>query len=156
MYTALRRRNDARLKEILVANTTGAMYTHESFTYKGVYYSTEQTQPRFKTNRLLPELQPAMDAFLADKKNVEYNEQPYIFGFFRRMLNVTSSIDDYLLILPECMHSALGPQRSQAWVDANGHFPREMTDEQIEAFKLDNQDWILKLKKRMILDLITV
>jgi hypothetical protein len=150
MYAPTHRRFEAKLKELLRTNTTAARYVHESFTYKGEYYSFEFTHPRFKTNRLLPELQPSMDEYLAEKKHLEYTEVPFVVGFFNKMLNASNSVHDYLQILPESLHSAI----YNLFLPAEFVLPREMTDEQVEAFKEAHKDWLLMLKKRMVLELV--
>lgn len=151
MYAPTKRRQDAKLQSIITTNTIRQKYEHESFSYKGEYYSFELKPPRFKTNRLLPELHASMDEYLAEAKHLEYNEKPYIIGFFTKMLNTSSSLLDYYELLPGCMHRPL----SQLNLDPVFILPRELTDEQVETFKLAHQEWIFLLKKRMVLDLVT-
>lgn len=152
MYAPLTRRFDATLKKILVDNTLASRYDHESFSYKGVYYSFEWTAPRFKTNRLLPELQARMDAYLQEKQEIEYTEKPYVLGFFNKVLNTSNSILDYYALLPDCMHPAL----TGLGYDTVTYTPRELSDEQVEQFQLEHAAWILKLKIRMVLDLVII
>lgn len=157
IYANVNRRQDARLLEIIrtnfqAANALTIQHTHESFSYKGAYYSFEQQHPRFKNQRLVPELQPVMDAFLAEKQLIAYTEMPYVFGLFTKVLNTSNSLLDYVELLPECMHLALRPFLD----DPSFVLPRELTDEQVDQFKLTNHDGLMKLKKRMVLDLITV
>lgn len=150
MYAPTGRRSDNRLKEIIVANTTKLGFPHESFSYKGEYYSFEAVAPRYKNQRLVPELHAVMDAWLADKKQLEYTEKPYIIGFFTKLLNISNSMADYYALLPGCMHRPL----TQLQVAQEFHYPRELTDEQVATFHAEHEAWILLLKKRMILDLV--
>jgi hypothetical protein len=152
MYAATNRRFDATLKSILVDNTLAGRFVHESFSYKGQYYSFELTVPRFKNQRLLPELHGRMDEYLAEKQKLEYYEQPYVFGFFTKMLNTSNSLLDYYALLPACMHPVL--QGMNLHIDSV--FPRELSDEQVEEFKLTHADWLMKLKMRMVLDLVII
>lgn len=153
MYAHVNHKANVRLQEIIVANTTGSRYLHQSFSYKGAYFSFELKPPRFKNQRLLSELRPAMDAYLAEKKELEYNEIPFVLGFFNKVLNASDSMTDYLKLLPECVHRAVEPFMDIAWI--SWHLPSTLSDAQVEAFQLEHQDWIMLLKKRMVLDLLT-
>lgn len=152
VYTATKRRFDTKLREIITTNSVDSRFTHHSFSYRGEYYSFEVEVPRFKTQRLLPELHPSMDAWLAAKKELEYFEVPYVAGFFNKVLNASNSVLDYRAILPDWLHPTLDAMNiPEALI-----LPREMTDEQVEQFKETNAAGLLMLKKRMVLDLVTV
>lgn len=150
MYAPTERRNEKKLHNLIVENSTRAGYNHLSFSYKGEYYNMEITQLRYKTQRLVPELQSSMDEYLAEKKHIEYTEKPYIIGFFNKMLNTSNSVLDYYQLLPGCIHRPL----AQLNLPPEYILPREMTDDQVEAFRLEHAKWILMLKKRMVLDLV--
>lgn len=152
MYLAVNRSFKERLLAILQRNTVDCVYPHQSFSYKGVYYSFELVAPRFKTQKLLPEFHPAMDELLTEQKRIEYTEKPYIFGFFNKVLNASNSINDYYRLLPECVHD---PIRTVVQVTDLISYHTELSDEQVEQFQLEHQSWILQLKSRMVLDLIT-
>lgn len=151
VYAPTERRFKKQLLDIITTNCVKAGYfNHHSFSYKGEYHSFELTTPRFKTQRLVPELHPSMDAYLADKHHLEYTEKPFILGFFNRVLNASNSVLDYYELLPGCIHRPL----TQLNLPAECISPRELSDEQVEAFKLAHADWIMMLKKRMVLDLV--
>jgi hypothetical protein len=94
-----------------------------------------------------------MNAYLADKKEIEYTEIPYVYGFFNKVLNASNSLDDYHKLLPECVHAALMPFMTEEW--KHWHLPSELTDAQVQQFHIEHHDWIMKLKQRMVLDLLT-
>jgi hypothetical protein len=150
MYASTRRRFSTRLGEIVIRNTTACKFPHLSFSYKGEYYNAEATQLRFKNQRLMPELHSVMDALLEEQKEMEYTEKPYVIGFFNKVLNTSNSVLDYYELLPSVIHRAITALN----IPPEFIFPRELTDEQVVAFQTAHQDWILKLKKRMILDLV--
>jgi len=150
VYVPTERRFQKQLTDIITTNSAKEGFFHNSFSYKGEFYNWEFTTPRFKNQYLVPELHPSMDAYLADKKHLEYTEKPFIFGFFNRVLNASNSVLDYYELLPGCIHRPL----TQLNLPAECILPREMTDEQVEAFKLAHADWIMMLKKRMVLDLV--
>lgn len=149
-YKATDTRLLSRLHKIIDANTLAAKYSHASFNYRGKLYSKEHQQLRFNSQRLLPELKEYMDALLKDIDEIENTEKPFITGLFTTMLNVSGSVEDYLLILPEC----LAPAIKSEIVKAECVYPRQLTNEQLEAFKTKHMQWILMLKNRMVLELI--
>lgn len=152
-YAPMHRKAAIRLQGIISANTTASRYLHQSFSYKGAYHTFEIYHPRFKNQRLLPELHAEMDAYLADMQEVVYTEEPYVLGFFNKVLNASNSMEDYLLLLPECVHKAMEEYMDASW--ANHHYPRELSDVQVLHFQQEHRPWIVKLKTRMLLDLIT-
>lgn len=136
--------------QLYMAQGVGTHHNHVM--YKGVYHSFELREPRFKNIRLQPELHARMDAWLAEKKHIEYFEAPYIAGLFSKILNASHSLLDYIKLLPDCMHPCLDSFMAEpAYV-----LPAEMDDAQVDRFKQENHDLIHKLKRRMLLDLITV
>lgn len=156
LYAPVNRRAAETLRSIIVSNTTAARYTHESFNYKGQYYSFERARLRFNNQRLVPELHLSMDEYLAEKQHLEYTEVPYVVGFFNKMLNASNSVEDYKLILPDYMHAAIDNDMTVQLNSVVLAYPRELTDEQIAKFQLDHHDLLMKLKTRKVLDLITV
>lgn len=151
MYANTARRELNKLQNISTKNMALMAHPHNSFSYKGEYYNFEQVPLRYKNQRLMVELQPAMDKWLADKKHLELTEKPFVIGFFNKVLNSTNSIDDYFALLPDWMHRAI---RSLP-LTPESMLPRELDDDQVAAFKVTHADWLLMLKKRMILDLVT-
>ncbi len=149
-YKATEKRMYERLHEIITANTLAARYIHKSFNYRGNLYSKEAQQLRFNAQRLIPELHPEMDKWLKDVLDIDHFEKPFIVGLFTHMLNITSSVEDYLLLMPEC----LAPAIRNSHVTEEFLFPRQLSDEAIEAFKIQHEPWIFKLKSRMVLELI--
>ena len=150
MYDPTERRFSLVLRNIIVANTVACKFSHESFSYKGQFYNLEATIPRYKNQRLMPELHLAMDEYLMDRTNLELFEKPYVVGLFNRMLNMTNSVYDYLELLPPSMHRPI----RELNIPPEFMLPRTLADEQVEAFKTDHADWISMLKKRMVLDLV--
>lgn len=151
MYDNTRRRQQTKLEEISTKNMVLCRYPHNSFSYKGEYYNFEQQPLRYKNQRLVAELHPVMDAWLADKRHLEFTEMPFVLGLFNKVLNLTNSVEDYYLLLPDCMHRAIRILE----LPAESMLPRELSDDLVAEFKTIHADWILMLKKRMILDLVT-
>lgn len=151
LYFHVNRRYEETLQTIIDRNTMLGSYTHASFNYKGVHYGPEQ---RFVYNRLHDDLKPAMDKLIRERQEIRIVEEPYIIGFFNRALNKTNSIQDYLLMFPDCMHPTLALFTTPEWQSSSYWLPRELSDEQIAKFKEDHEPWLEKLRNRMMLDLI--
>lgn len=150
MYAATDRRCMNKLHAIIEANSVKQGFSHRSFSYKGEFYNYELSVPRYKNQRLVPELHPRMNEWLAEIKQLDYEEKPYILGFFNKVLNASNSVLDYYQLLPECLHRCLDKLN----LDPAFILSRELTDEQAYDFQLEHTDWILMLKKRMVLDLV--
>lgn len=150
MYAGTSRRFEEQLRNIITANTVANKFGHYSFTYKGEYYNAETTVPRYKNQRLMPELHLAMDEYLDAVKQVEYHEKIFTGAFFTKLLNMSTSVLDYYELLPQSMHAPI----KMLGIPADLVYPRQLTDEQVQAFQVAHQDWALMLKKRMILDLV--
>lgn len=150
MYAATERRFANKLRDIITQNSTKAGFSHQSFSYKGTYYSFELVAPRYKNQRLMSELHASMDAYLTERTHIALTEKPYIIGFFTKMLNTSNSVLDYYALLPDCMHRPL----TQLNLPPECVYPRELSDEQVATFRINHSDWILMLKKRMVLDLV--
>lgn len=148
-YAPAERIFNERLRQIIELNTTAQGYAHPSFSYKGEFYSLALNEPRFKTNRLLADFRPMMDKYLEDRQEVEMTEKPYILGFINKVLNQSNSVQDYQHMLPDCVHGGLFiPENAIA-------LPREMSDDAVLNFRKENEDLIMKLKMRMVMNLIT-
>lgn len=151
LYQHVERRYNEGLQEIIDKNTLMGQHRHACFSYKGVTYGEPA---RFVYNRLHDELKPAMDKLLADRKEIRDKEEPFIRGFFNRALNKSNSIQDYLLMFPDCLHSTLALFSTPEWRASSWWLPRELSDEEIEKFKVDHEPWLEILRNRMMLDLI--
>lgn len=151
LYQHVDRRFNETLAEIIERNTLMRQFRYACFTYKGVSYGESV---RFCTNRLHPELHDTMDKLLKDREQIRTEEEPFIIGFFNRALNKSNSIQDYLLMFPDCMHATLSLFTTSEWKASQWWFPRELSDEQIAQFKEDHEPWLEKLRNRMMIDLI--
>lgn len=151
LYKHVDRRYSEALQEIIDRNTLLNQYKHACFTYGGIHYGEDA---RFVRNRLHPELHVIMDKLLHDHNKIKNEEEPYILAFFTRALNRSNSIQDYLLMFPDCLHSALNKFTTQEWRESTYWVDRELSDEQIAKFKEDHEPWLEKLRNRMMLDLL--
>lgn len=149
LYTPVLQKYRERLDSIIIKNAVLLSSTHHSFTYKGVLYACEgQTIPR-KLNRLVPPLRPHMEEYLAEVNQLNNKELPYVLGFITKMLNASNSLQDYLQILPDCVHKPIVTMIAQCPCKAHG-----LTPDQVNSIKEANKDNISLLKQRLITNLI--
>lgn len=151
LYQHTDRRYNEELQEIIDRNTLLGQHKHACFTYGGVLYGEDA---RFIRIRLHPELHSVMDKLLSDRLKIQSEEEPYILAFFTRALNRSNSIQDYLLMFPDCLHSALNMFTTQEWRESSYWVERELSDEQIAKFKEEHEPWLEKLRNRMMIDLL--
>lgn len=139
-----------KLDTIINRNTLIGKYTHKSFTYKGVSYSSEPTAPPRKSNSLIPELKGDMDDYLTELEALNGYEVPYVLGFITAVLNASNHFPDYLKILPEIAHKPVKESMNKhPWKS------EELTDQAVEEFKEKFKVPIQLMKQRVIKNMIT-
>jgi len=151
LYQHVDRRYTEALQEIIDRNTLMGQHRHACFSYKGIHYGEVV---RFVYNRLHDELKPVMDKLIEERRQIKEEEEPFVIAFFNRALNKTNSIQDYLLMFPDCMHETLALFTTPEWRASSWWHPRELSDEEIAKFKEDHEPWLEKLRNRMMIDLI--
>lgn len=152
LFFKVSQKNNKQLTEIIKKNTVASLYNHYSFSYKGVFYNGQIDTPRFKDQFLKPQFHDEMDEYLKNIHDIYLYEEAYIAGFINRMLNHSDSFDDYMLMLPDCLHEYMQPFFSEEWKPF--HYPRTMSDEEIQQFIEKHDKWITLIKRRMLLDLL--
>lgn len=82
--------------------------TFLGFRFRGKHYfhSSTQDRPRNLTSLSL-ELYPQMEEVLKDFETVNLYEKPLILNSVTAMLNESQHPNDFLKVLPECLHPAL-------------------------------------------------
>jgi len=76
-------------------------------------------------------------------------EIPYVLNFINQALNASNDIQDYLKILPECLHKPI-----QELIDTYDCHTESMSAKEAEAFKERNYQSILMVKKRLLLNVV--
>lgn len=107
LYEPIDRHFKKRINEIIAKNSTLINSPHRSFIYRGDLYTLETTKPPVRFNRLVPELRPLMEEYLADLKALNDYELPHVLNYFNQVLNSSDSLQDYLHVLPNHMHPPL-------------------------------------------------
>lgn len=149
LYTPAQNQFKTRLDTLIVRNAILSGYGHKSFTYKGERYSCDIAPPPRAWNRLLPQLRPEMDEYLADIKRLNQHEVPFVIGFINQVLNASNDFGDYLRLLPDCAHRPIERLIASCPCQAT-----RLGDEQIEAIKEKNAASINLIKQRMVTNLL--
>lgn len=98
---------EKRINNIILKNSSLISSPHKSFVYRGDLYTLETTKPPVRFNRLVAELRPTMDEYLNDMKQINDRELPYVLNYFNQVLNASDSLQDYIALLPETLHSPI-------------------------------------------------
>lgn len=149
LYDPVRNQFQRRLDVLIVRNTLLGGYSHKSFTYKGVLYSSDNGSPPRKANRLVPQLKDSMDEYLADLKQVNEQEVPFVIGFINQVLNASNNLTDYLRILPDSVHYPL-----EKLIDKCPCRDKKLNDDTVDQLREKNKTSIDMMKARMVTNLL--
>ena len=149
LYEPVERQFKQRLHTLITRNTVIMGASHQSFSYKGNLYSNDPAPIPRKLNRLVPQLHADMDAYLADLKQLNDREVPYVMGFINQVLNASNDPHDYLRLLPSSVHQPI-----QALIDSCPCRTKKLTDEQVQEMQTRNQQSIDLVKQRMVTNLL--
>lgn len=149
LYEPVERQFEQRLHTLITRNAVITGASHQSFSYKGNLYSNDPAPIPRKLNRLVPQLYADMDAYLADLKQLNDREVPYVMGFINQVLNASNDLHDYLRLLPSSVHQPI-----QALIDSCPCRTKKLTDEQVQEMQTRNQQSIDLVKQRMVTNLL--
>jgi len=149
MYEPVLKQFKHRLDTLITQNSVMVGATHNSLTYKGVFYSVDQSAPPRKLNRLDPRLKQQMDEYLEDLKQLNNHELPYVLGFINQVLNSSNSVKDYLDVLPTAIHQPL-----LKLVETCPCRHCNLTPEKVSEIQDMNKTAIQLLKQRIVTNLI--
>lgn len=149
LYRPIQKQLEGRLNQIIIKNTVQGSHTHKSFIYRNEIYNVDTAPLPRKMNRLLPQLQPEMDAYLRELKELNNSELPYVLGFINRVLNSSNELHDYLRVFPETIHGPI-----QHLINTCPCRARKLTEEQVNDLKANNQQAIDLLRQRMVINLL--
>ena len=149
LYTPVEKQFKLRLDTLIIQNTLLGGHRHKSFSYKGVTYNCDVTHPPRKMNRLLPQLQPAMDEYLNELKLLNETELPFVIGFINQVLNASNDLGDYLRLLPESVHFPV--ERLLATCPCK---MQNLSEETVAEFRKKNEASLQLMKQRLAINLI--
>lgn len=149
LYAPVQRQFKKRLDTLIARNTGITGVSHQSFTYKGHLYSNDPASPPRKLTRLVPQLHADMDAYLAELKQLNDREVPYVLGFINQVLNASNDPHDYLRVLPQSLHPPI-----QKLIDSCPYRTKKLTDAEVQEMQTKNQQYIDLVKARMVMNLL--
>lgn len=150
LYDPVQRNFKTQLDGIITKNAVLGRMSHASFSYKGELYNcdTSSAPPR-KANRLLPQMVPIMETYLAELRDLNEKEVPYVLGYINQVLNSTNTLTDYLRLLPDAVHDSLKSIITTCPC-CTKKLPAEVVTKHLEK----NQNPIAMMKQRMAINLI--
>lgn len=108
LYSAVERKFNARLKEIVIQNSRLKQSSADAFVYNNETFTAEPNTVRIRNVPLLdPRLHSVMDDFLAEREELNAREMPFVLGFINETLNASDDLQDYMRIFPENLHPPL-------------------------------------------------
>jgi hypothetical protein len=149
MYGPAQKKFAYRLEKIINDNTVAGGYSHKSFMYRGEIYTCDTRELPHRMNRLVLPLQPTMNDYLRDIKELNVKELPYVLGYINRVLNSTNEFQDYLKLLPDSLHHPLQHLINNCPCKTSGLSPEFVADMQ-----QNNKSAITMIKSRMALNLL--
>lgn len=149
LYQPTQQRLSEKLNLIIKRNTLITGSSSYCFTYKGIWYMAEQTNPPKRIIRLIPELHKDMDEYLSEIKELNDQELPYVLGFINQVLNSSNDFQDYLKLFPESIHRPI-----QKMIDSCPCRTKKLSEEDVQLIQTKNQYSITLIKQRMARNLI--
>jgi len=150
LYTPVIKVFEKRLFDIASKNTAIGNYSHRSFIYRNEIYNLDTNTPLpRKMNRLALQLQPDMNAYLEDIKQLNEKEMAYVLGYINKVLNSSNDLHDYLRLLPEAVHQPI-----QGIIQTCPCRTKKLSDEAVLAFTESNEELMNMMRQRMISNLL--
>ena len=149
LYTPIQKQFKQRLEQIIVRNAVLGGYDHMSFVYKGVLYNRDHNVLPRKMNRLVIQLQPAMNEYLKELKQLNEKELPYVLGYINQVLNSSNELHDYLRLLPPSVHPAI-----QGLINTCSCRGKRLPDETVALLQEKNLGAVQLMKNRMVTNLL--
>ena len=149
LYTPIQKQFEKRLEQITVKNAVLGGYNHKSFMYKSVLYNCDNNVLPRKMNRLVTQLQPAMNEYLKELKQLNEKEMPYVLGYINQVLNSSNELHDYLRLLPPSVHYAI-----QGLINTYPCRGKKLPDETVALLQEKNLGSVQLMKNRMVTNLL--
>ena len=149
LYGPVNKAFKARLDILIIKNTIATRSGHQAFIYKGVVYSIATVGLPRRAARLADQFHKEMDAYLADVKEINNQEVPYVLSFINQVLNSTNELHDYLRILPDAVHRPITSLIASCPCRA-----KSLTAEEAEHISSKNTSAIQLMKQRLVNNLL--
>ncbi len=151
LYTPPADRLQTELEAIIADNSQ--CYDNEQLVliYRGEIFADRKRTGKYPSpiNILHREIRPRMKAFIARREKIDVEKQ-LALGYIQRIMTFTVFAEDYYALLPRSLH----PEMRKL----DRHFlsgPGLLASDEAEQFLADNHKFILALKTRMTMNLVT-
>lgn len=148
LYTPIQKQFKQRLDQLIVKNAVLGGYSHKSFMYKNVLYNCDTNAMPRKMNRLVIQLQPAMNEYLKELKQLNEDEL-HVLGYITQVLNSSNELHDYLRLLPPSVHPAI-----QGLINTCSCRGKRLPDETVALLQEKNLEYVQLMKNRMVTNLL--
>lgn len=152
LYEPVQAKQARLLDEIIVRNARWSKTYYLS--YDGVTYRHSSISPKVRLTLPIPRLdaslRPEMKAWLETQRRLE-QEQIFTGGAIAAIFVASNHYEDWLRLLPECIRG--GVETYLAGTQMPTHYPR-MSEEEVQAFLNKQAPYLLKIRERMVLNLI--
>ena len=148
LYTPIQKQFKQRLDQLIVKNAVLGGYSHKSFMYKNVLYNCDTNAMPRKMNRLVIQLQPAMNEYLKELKQLNEDEL-HVLGYITQVLNSSNELHDYLRLLPPSVHPAI-----QGLINTCSCRGKRLPDETVALLQEKNLGPVQLMKNRMVTNLL--
>jgi len=141
LYAPVLKLFKTRLDILIVKNTIVTRGSHQAFIYKGVTYSTQTRGLPRRAARLDKQFVGEMEEYLAEVKQINNQEIPFVLGFINQVLNSSNELHDYLKVLPDAVHRpitsliATCPCRAKSLTDGEANQLRNSNNQAIQLMK---------------------
>lgn len=149
LYEPTQRQFMTRRDTLIIRNTILGGYSHKSLMYKGTLHNCDNSPPPRKMNRIVPQLIPAMDDYLAELKELNDKEVPHVLGFINQVLNSSNALQDYLRLLPAAVHRPV-----EQFISVCPCKGKNLTEKDVTDFHRKNTHPIDLMKQRMVKNLL--
>ena len=149
LYAPVQQQFKHRLDALITRNTVIQGATHKSFIYKGIVYACDSSPVPRRMNRLAIQLVPDMDEYLADLKQLNDHELPYVLGFINQVLNASNDLHDCLRLLPQSVHQPI-----EKLIATCPRRAKHLTEEAVQDIQSKNHQSIALIKQRMVANLL--
>lgn len=138
-----------RLDAIIIKNTVLGGYSHKSLMYKNVLYNCDDAPLPRKMNRLVSQVQFEMLDYLAEVKQLNEKELPFVIGYINQVLNSSNDMCDYLRLLPEAVHQPI-----RHLIDTCPCKAKSLNEDTVDMLREKNKASIHMMRQRMVTNLL--
>lgn len=150
LYFTAQREYRLEILDIFKAHLAERKVSCDGFLYKGVHYNPVNQQRGMRL-QLSANLCKRMRKLLREQEDIELDERGYIHSFIVNALNLSKVPADIYALLPSVIHPCIAKIIQQKHVK---QWPVSLRDDQLQTFKEENAIACLKIKERMLMNVL--